>query len=154
MLAVVSGWFLFLAGFCFGQLRRLRPRAALNDDHIQLSENVGFPETAGGIHPVVESLMFKVFRVQRLPLGEEVFDALAWIFGSLHRPFVVCQIHVRVKAGSWTRSPPFRADSCAQMPTQVQLALVTALGQGSRSSRSALANSFTRCGCDPPCPPP
>ena len=37
-----------------------------------------------------------------------------------------------VNSGRRTISPPFSADSWARMPTHVQLALVTALGQGSR----------------------
>jgi len=59
-----------------------------------------------------------------------------------------------VNAGSRTISPPRIADWCAQMPVQVQLADCVALGHGSRSSSSARRNSFTRCGCEPPCPAP
>ena len=42
----------------------------------------------------------------------------------------------------------------AQSPTQVQLAACRALGSGSRSSTSDMMNSWTRCGCEPPCPLP
>lgn len=63
-------------------------------------------------------------------------------------------LYASVKSGSRTISPPFMADWCAQMPTHVQLALVTAFGRGSRSVASAATNSLTRCGCEPPWPPP
>src|SRR4051812_27100807 len=53
--------------------------------------------------------------------------------------------HDSVNAGSLTISPPFRADWWAQMPTHVQLADVTAFGDGSRSSANARRNSLTRC---------
>ena len=46
-------------------------------------------------------------------------------------------------------SPPFIADSWAQIPAAVQLAVVIPLGQGWRSSKILLTNSCTRCGCDP-----
>ena len=42
----------------------------------------------------------------------------------------------------------------AQSPTQVQLADWRALGNGSRSSTSAMTNSWARCGCEPPWPAP
>lgn len=54
-----------------------------------------------------------------------------------------CEDH-SVKAGSLTSAPPFKADSCAQRPTQVQLADWTAFGNGSRSATSAIANSCAR----------
>ena len=60
----------------------------------------------------------------------------------------------KVNAGRVTLCPPFSADWCAQMPTQVQLAAVAALGHGSRSSTRAEANSCTMCGWEPPWPPP
>src|SRR5262249_47895953 len=62
----------------------------------------------------------------------------------------------RVRANSGRRriSPPDNADSWARIPTHVQLALVGAFGPGSRSSTSAVINSFTRCGCEPPWPEP
>ncbi len=56
--------------------------------------------------------------------------------------------------GVTTSAPPAMADWCAHSPTQVQLADCTALGHGSRSSSSAVTNSLTRCGCDPPWPAP
>ena len=46
------------------------------------------------------------------------------------------------------------ADSCARMPTQIQLAACRAFGNGSRSSTQLIMNSCVRCGCDPPCPLP
>lgn len=41
-----------------------------------------------------------------------------------------------------------------QIPTQVQFALSVAFGHGSRLSRNAETNSLTKCGCEPPWPPP
>ena len=64
------------------------------------------------------------------------------------------RIQLNVNSGNRTISPPLRADSCAQMPTHVQLAAIVAFGQGSRLSVSALIISCTMCGCEPPCPPP
>ena len=49
--------------------------------------------------------------------------------------------NVAVNSGNLTISPPFSADSWAQIPTLVQLALVRAFGQGSRSARIAVTNS-------------
>lgn len=60
----------------------------------------------------------------------------------------------RQKVGISTLLPPFIADSWAQRPTIVQLAEVSASGSAGRSPRTALRNAWTRCGCDPPCPPP
>jgi hypothetical protein len=60
----------------------------------------------------------------------------------------------RQKVGIETRFPPFVADSWAQSPTMVQLAEVSASGSAGRSPRTALRNAWTRCGCEPPCPPP
>ena len=56
--------------------------------------------------------------------------------------------------GIATRSPPFMADSWAQRPTMVQLAEVSASGRAGRSPRIALSKAWTRCGCEPPWPPP
>ena len=47
----------------------------------------------------------------------------------------------RVNSGKRTISPPRIADSCAQIPTHVQFAEVTAFGRGSRSSTRALSIS-------------
>ena len=55
-----------------------------------------------------------------------------------------------VNAGSFTIAPPFKADSCAQSPTHVQLADCRAFGNGSLPSTNAVTNSCTRCGCEPP----
>ncbi len=51
-------------------------------------------------------------------------------------------------------SPPFMADSWAQSPTMVQLAEVAASGRAGRSPLTALKKAWTRCGCEPPWPPP
>src|ERR1700722_1062385 len=56
--------------------------------------------------------------------------------------------------GIVTRSPPFIADWCAQIPTIVQFADVAASGSGGRSPRIALSHACTRCGGGPPWPPP
>ncbi len=56
--------------------------------------------------------------------------------------------------GMSTRFPPFIADSWAQRPTMVQLADVAASGRAGRSPASELKKAWTRCGCEPPWPPP
>src|SRR4051812_21828600 len=56
--------------------------------------------------------------------------------------------------GIVTFSPFFNADSWAQRPTIVQLAEVSASGSAGRSPRTALIQAWTRCGCEPPWPPP
>ena len=52
------------------------------------------------------------------------------------------------------RFPPFMADSWAQSPTMVQLAEVAASGRAGRSPLTAIRKAWTRCGCEPPWPPP
>jgi hypothetical protein len=57
-------------------------------------------------------------------------------------------------SGMSTRLPPFIADSWAHRPTIVQFAEVAASGRAGRSPLTALKNACTKCGCDPPWPPP
>src|SRR5262249_13061415 len=56
--------------------------------------------------------------------------------------------------GITTCAPFFSADSWAQRPTIVQFAEVSASGSGGRSPRMALSQAWTKCGCEPPWPPP
>src|SRR5688500_11061926 len=56
--------------------------------------------------------------------------------------------------GRLTRSPPDMADWWAQMPTRVQLALVRASGNAGCFPVTAIRKLCTRCGCEPPWPPP
>src|SRR5262249_33971013 len=59
------------------------------------------------------------------------------------------------RKGGLTPLPPFfRADWWAQRPPRVQLAEVSASGMPGRSPRTALRKAWTRCGCEPPWPPP
>src|SRR5262245_28377550 len=49
-------------------------------------------------------------------------------------------------AGIVTRSPPFMALSCAQMPTSVQFALVGASGNAGCAPSTAIRKLCARCG--------
>src|SRR5436305_10422123 len=82
-------------------------------------------------------------------------DRAAPLFFILHpSTFILLFVQFSVNSGRRTISPPLVADSWARMPTQVQFADKLAFGHGSRLPIRALTISFTRCGCDPPWPPP
>jgi hypothetical protein len=79
--------------------------------------------------------------------------------GDLRANLFITQVRSRTigtgqKVGMTIFSPPFMADSCAQSPTMVQLAEVSASGIAGLSPFTADKNACTRCGCDPPWPPP
>jgi hypothetical protein len=51
-----------------------------------------------------------------------------------------------LKSGNLMISPPLMADSCARIPTDVQLADSQAFGKGSLDSIKAIKNSWAKCG--------